>query len=120
MHRNKSPLPVVICLVIVAAIRRDWLDFLSNRYSPTGKKMDKSEYYGLSSGDQAALIVNDEVLEEKGLVIDGEVYVDYMTVWNYLNSGYYWEAGASQLLLTLPAGTNTVGAGRRERCGDSG
>lgn len=106
MHRNKSPLPVVICLVIVAAIVGIG-GFFINRYSPTGKKMNKSEYYGLSSGDQAALIVNDEVLEEKGLVIDGEVYVDYMTVWNYLNSGYYWEAGASQLLLTLPAGTNT-------------
>ncbi|MCF0121929.1 MAG: glycosyl hydrolase family 18 [Lachnospiraceae bacterium] len=68
--------------------------------------MNKSEYYGLSSKTQVALIVNDEVLKEKGLLIDGEVYIDYTTVWNYLNSGYYWEASDSRLLLTLPAETN--------------
>ena len=36
MHRNKSPLPVVICLVIVAAIVGIG-GFFINRYSPTGK-----------------------------------------------------------------------------------
>ena len=40
MHRNKSPLPVVICLVIVAAIVGIG-GFFINRYSPTGKKMNK-------------------------------------------------------------------------------
>ena len=40
MHRNKSPLPVVICLVIVAAIVGIG-GFFINRYSPTGKKMKK-------------------------------------------------------------------------------
>ena len=56
--------------------------------------MNKSEYYGLSSGDQAALIVDDEVLETKGLVIDGTIYVDYKTVWDELNSGFYWDEQA--------------------------
>ena len=36
---------------------------------------------------------------------DGIIYIDYQTVWNYFNSGFYWEEGRAQLMLTLPEGT---------------
>ena len=106
MQRRKSPQAVIIVLVMIAAIIGIG-GFFINRYSPAGKYMNKSEYYGLSSGDQAALIVDDEVLETKGLVIDGTIYVDYKTVWDELNSGFYWDEQAGFLMLTLPGGTST-------------
>ena len=106
MQRKRSPLPLIICLVIVAGIIGIG-SFFINRYTPVETEMDKKEYYGLASEDEAALVVNGQVLEEKGRVIDGTVYVEYQTVWNYLNSGFYWDAQAGNLMLTLPAGTST-------------
>jgi spore germination protein YaaH len=106
MQGRRSPLPIIICLaVVVAAIGIG--SFFINRYAPTEEEMDRGEYYGLTSEDQAALIVNDQLLEEKAIVSDGEIYIDYKTVWNYLNSGFYWDVQAGQLMLTLPSGTLT-------------
>ena len=106
MQKKRSPLPIIICLIIVVAIIVV-SSFFINRYAPTGAEMNKNEYYSLASEEQAALVVNDQVLEEKGVVINGVIYIDYRTVWNYLNSGFYWDAQAGQLMLTLPAGTST-------------
>ena len=78
---------------------------LAGRYASNSKRMDQEEYYGLSSEEEAALIVDDQVLAEKGLVIDGTIYIDYTTAWNYMNSGFYWEEDSQQMLLTLPEGT---------------
>lgn len=106
MQKRRSPLPIIICLVIIAAIIGIG-SFFINRYTPTDTEMNKNEYYGLTSEEQAALILNGQVLEEKGLVADGTVYISYSDVWNYLNSGFYWDAQAGQLMLTLPSGTLT-------------
>lgn len=106
MQKRRSPLPIIICLVIIAAIIGIG-GFFINRYTPTDTEMNKNEYYGLTSEEQAALILNGQVLEEKGLVVDGTVYISYSDVWNYLNSGFYWDAQAGQLMLTLPSGTLT-------------
>lgn len=106
MQKRRSPLPIIICLVIIAAIIGIG-SFFINRYTPTDTEMNKNEYYGLTSEEEAALILNGQVLEEKGLVADGTVYISYSDVWNYLNSGFYWDAQAGQLMLTLPSGTLT-------------
>ena len=106
MQKRRSPLPIIICLVIIAAIIGIG-SFFINRYTPTDTEMNKNEYYGLTSEEEAALILNGQVLEEKGLVVDGTVYISYSDVWNYLNSGFYWDAQAGQLMLTLPSGTLT-------------
>ena len=110
MRKKKSPKPVIAGL-IAAAVLVGIGGFAINRYAPTGEQMDKEEYYGLTDASQAALVVNDQVLEEKGLVSDGSIYIDYQTAWNYFNSGFYWDAGQSTLMLTLPAGTSTWTAG---------
>lgn len=106
MQKRRSPLPIIICLVIIAAIIGIG-GFFIDRYTPTDTEMNKNEYYGLTSEEEAALILNGQVLEEKGLVADGTVYISYSDVWNYLNSGFYWNAQAGQLMLTLPSGTLT-------------
>ena len=106
MQKRRSPLPIIICLVIIAAIIGIG-SFFINRYTPTDTEMNKNEYYGLTSEEQAALILNGQVLEEKGLVADGTVYISYSDVWNYLTSGFFWDAQAGQLMLTLPSGTLT-------------
>ncbi|MCC6094589.1 MAG: glycosyl hydrolase family 18 [Eubacterium sp.] len=90
---------VIIVLIIAAAA------FIYNRHSLTYDQMDLNTYYGLTSDNQAALVVNDTVLDVKGLVKNGKIYVDYDTVENNLNPGFFWEKDTQELLLTLPDGT---------------
>ena len=80
MRKKKSPVPV-IAGVIAAAVIVGIGGFAVNRYAPTDERIDSREYYGLTGESQAALVVNGQVLEEKGLLSDGIIYIDYQTVW---------------------------------------
>lgn len=106
MRKKKSPVPVAAGL-LAAAVLVGIGGFALNRYAPTGEHMDKMEYYGLTDESQAALVVDDQVLESRGIVENGSIYVNYRTAWDYFNSGFYWDAAQGQLMLTLPAGTST-------------
>ena len=105
-RKKKSPIPFIISIIAIA-----WIVFITSyffkKYTPTDRQMDSAAYFGLESADEAAIIVNDQVMEEKGKLIDGAVYVDYRTAWDLLNSGFYWEEPAQTLYLTLPSGTET-------------
>ena len=106
MRKKKSPVPVAAGLLQRQCLWESEV-FALNRYAPTGEHMDKMEYYGLTDESQAALVVDDQVLESRGIVENGSIYVDYRTAWDYFNSGFYWDAAQGQLMLTLPAGTST-------------
>ena len=106
MSRRRSPWPFILSLVAVALILGVAV-LLFDKVSTNNREMDQKHYYGLTNDEQVALVVNDTLLEEKGIRIGDEVYLDYPTVWRYLNSGFYWEPKASQMLLTLPAGNQS-------------
>ena len=72
MGKKKSPVPVVVS-IIAAAVIVGIGGFALNRYAPTGEHMDLEEYYGLTEDSQAALVVNGQVLEEKGILSEGEI-----------------------------------------------
>ena len=50
--------------------------FLYNKYSPSKEMMDGNEYFGLSDDDSMAVIMNNELLEDKAKFIDGRVYLN--------------------------------------------
>lgn len=95
----------MILLAVVAAVVVGAAVFLYSRYSETDAVMDKSLYYGFTSTDQAALVVNDEILGSFGIVRDGKIYIDYNAVSQYFNSDFYWDSSVNSLLLTMPSGT---------------
>ena len=103
-RKKRSALPVIFSLAAVVVILGAAV-YLFERASTNSREMDKTLYYGLTSEEQAALVVNDTILENKGLVQDGKVFIDYPTVWNSFNSGFYWEPQTAEMLLTLPEGT---------------
>ena len=103
-RKKRSPFPVIFSLAAVVLILGAAV-FLFERASTNSREMDKNIYFGITSEEQAALIVNDTILQTKGLVRDGTVYIDYPTVWNSFNNSFYWEPQANTMLLTLPEGT---------------
>lgn len=104
MNKKKSMLPVILCVAAIAVIGGGAVIGFGH-FSYSGKRMNALSYYGMVASDEAAVIVNDEVLDAKGIVRDGQIYLNYKTVWDYVDCGYYWDAAAKQLMLTLPGGT---------------
>ena len=103
MSGRRSPWPFILSLVAVALILGAAF-LLFDKVSTNDREMDQNHYYNLTGDDQVALVVNDTLLEQKGIRIGEEVYLDYPTVWRTLNSGFYWEPGSGKMLLTLPEG----------------
>lgn len=47
-----------------------------------------------------SLICNNEVIDTKGKLVNGEVYLSYETVRNYLNARFYWDPNENILRYT--------------------
>ena len=104
MSKKKSILPVILCATAIAVIGGVGVVGFGH-FSSSGKRMNPFSYYGMEASDEAAVIVNDKVLDEKGITRDGRIYLNYKTVWDYIDCGYYWDAALRQLILTLPGET---------------
>lgn len=84
------------------------------RYGPGQERADRNEYYGIENENQFAIILDDEILEDKGRMIDGVLYVNYATLRDYINSRFYLDAHENALLYTLPQEVIRIDAGSRE------
>ena len=101
MKKKAAPILVVILLIILVAAA-GVLSFVIKRFTPSNEKMDGSEYFGLEQDTDVALVVNHEVLEDSGMVIDGDIYIQDTTVSQYINQRFYWDENNKVMLYTLP------------------
>ena len=100
-NTKKNIIPVIAVLVlIVIIILFMLLGRLIEKYTPSKEHQELSEYYGLASDDSVALIFNNEVLSVQGRLIDGNVYLDFETVHDKINSRFFWDANENKLLYT--------------------
>ena len=96
---------IILIVGIIAAV------FLWRRYGPSKEQADLNGYYGIESENQLAIVVNNDILEPKGMISDGRAYVEYGIVRDYINQRFYWDPGENILLYTLPNDTVSVGVG---------
>lgn len=89
---------VLILIVVVIGV----LTKIVEKYTPTTEKMSAAEYYGTSKEDEVALIFQDKVVENKGLLSGSTVYIDYDAVKEYLNNRFYWDATQNLCVYTTP------------------
>lgn len=100
---KKKIIPVLTVLVLIILVLAVGVSsMLMKRYSPSKEKMDSAEYFQLTGEDQAALIVNNVLEEEKLKVIDGRYYVEDSVVGKYINGRFYWDAKQNVMIYTLP------------------
>ena len=80
----KKVIPVLIAIVLILMIGGvSFGPSLMEKYSYSGEKADLNEYFGIT-GDEAAIILQDEILEEKARVgADGTFYITYDMVSDY-------------------------------------
>ena len=120
--KRRSPLPVLLCIALVIGIVAVAMHFFEEN-STNKNVMDTAAYYGVTDGTEAPLIVNDQILDERGMIRDGKIYIDYDVVCSYFSGGFYWESATNQMLMTLPSGTSVWtpddGSGNLIREGDT-
>lgn len=98
MKKKIIPVLVAVFLMLViggAAVGK----MLYDKYSYSKEVADLSEYYQVS-GEQSAIILQDEMVEEKAIIRNGVCYLDLATVRKYLNEIFYVDMGEELLLYT--------------------
>ncbi len=99
----KKVIPVLIVLVAIVLVGGSiFWQTLGSKYLPTSDNMDYASEIGLGEGEYA-ITLNDELLtEDRGLDIDGHVYLGTDFVATSLNSRCYWNADEQQMIYTTP------------------
>ena len=109
---------LVIILIIVAV---GGLIFWK-RYGSSNEKANLEQYYGMTGTDDIAVIVNNQVIAKAdngeygagGRLIDGQAYIEYSVLHDFVNKRFYWDANENLLLYTLPQGSVVANIGSKE------
>lgn len=98
---KKKALPIlVVCALIVLIVAIMGVSSLIRKYTPSKERQDLSVYYDITENDEVAIIFNNEVIESKGKVIDGHIYLDFNFIHDNLNARFYWDHNENILLYT--------------------
>lgn len=100
---KKKLLPVLVALgLIVVVLAVSLMTGIYEKYAMSDKKADLYEYFSLTDNEQVGIIMQNELIENKGLLDQGVYYVDYNTVTSYLNDRFFWDQDGKLLIYTTP------------------
>lgn len=114
---KKKIIPIVIAIVLIIIIGGvTFGSRILEKYSYSKEKADLNAYYGITGSQEAAIVLQDEIVEEKAMISDGICYLDMATIHKYLNDRFYVDGGEGLLLYTLPEDIvrNSIGSSVKE------
>ncbi len=99
-YSMKKAIPVIVALLLILLIgAAAFGKILIDKYSYSKETVDMNEFYQVS-GEQSAIILQDEMVEEKAIIRGGVCYFDLATVHKYLNEIFYVDFGENLMLYT--------------------
>lgn len=106
-NKNGSVLPKIIpfLIAIVLILIIGGVSFgtrILGKYSYSKERADLSAYFEIQSKQDAAIVLGNEMIEERAKVYEGVYYLDIATVHKYFNERFYEDKGENLLLYTLP------------------
>lgn len=104
MGRRKShgcAVTVLVLMLLLMAAGGAGGYIYMRKYMPSDELSDKAKVFGIK-GSQVALLLDNELQEEKGIYEDGQVYLPVGWVNEYLNQRFYWDEGEKLLVYALP------------------
>lgn len=119
---KKKIIPVVFAIVLILVIGCvSFGSMILEKYSYSDEKADLLAYYAISSADDVAIVLQNEIVEERAKLIDGVYYLDIDTVHKYLNERFYEDKNENLLLYTLPGEIirTSIGSSVQENDGGS-
>ena len=112
---KKKIIPVLIAIVLIIVIGGVSFGIkFTERYSYTKERADLNAYFGMGGERDTAIILQDELIEERGLLAEGTYYVELSTAHKYFNDRFYEDKKEGLLLYTLPDDVirNEIGSGQ--------
>ena len=101
-------LGILLVLCVGAAV------FLIKKYAPSKERMNLNVYYGIEKEDELAIIIQNTLIEEKGIVLEGRPYVSTQVVKDYINSRFYWDSAENLYIYTTPEEMITASVGESQ------
>lgn len=104
----KKVIPVLIALVLIVIIGIATAgSMVFDKYSYSKETADLQEYFGIS-GDELAIVLQDEIIPEKARLVGGVCYFDLDTVHKYFNDWFYADTKEMVILYALPESVDKV------------
>lgn len=104
---KKRIIPVIVAIVLILIVVAATFGMkIIERYTYSKERADLNEYFHINTSDETAIMLGDELLEQKAKNIDGFIYLDFNTVKSYFNDRLYFDQNEGLLLYTGP--TNTI------------
>lgn len=104
------PAIIAIALIIIVVLGSLGVRFIK-QHSYSKEQQDLNEYYGLENSENVAIVLQNELIDTKAKLIDGNYYLDFASVQNLLNDRFYMDANEGLLIYTTPLDiiTTTIG-----------
>ena len=101
MKKKVIPAIIIIVLFLIFAGVYVGQTFLQ-KYSYSDEKADLNDYWDIEDETSVPIILGDERIEERALLLDGTYYMDFASVQKYLNERFYYGKEDSLLIYTTP------------------
>lgn len=99
----KKIIPALVAIVLILMIVAASLGMkLIEKYSYSKERADLEEYFGLEEEDEAVILLQDEILSERALLLDDVYYFSLDFVHQYLNERFYVDESEGLLLYATP------------------
>ena len=102
MKKQYMPAVIVVSLVLLLAAAGIGVHVI-RKYIPTKERMDLNEYYGQTAEGESVIVLGTNIMEERAVTSNGQVYLPLELVNTYLNQRYYWDSGNQQILYATPS-----------------
>lgn len=100
---KKKIIPVILAIVLILIIGCvSFGGIIIDKYSYSKERADLAAYFEISGDTDVAIVLQNEIIEERAKLLDGVYYLDIATVHKYLNERFYEDKGENLLLYTLP------------------
>ena len=91
---KKKLIPVLIAVVLIIVIGGVSVGAaLFERYSYSKERADLDEYFQMNGESDVAIVLQDEMIEERARLWDNVYYLDIATVHKYFNDRFYEDSG---------------------------
>lgn len=92
-------------LAVAACIGMSFFVGCSNEEEDSKKRINQAEYFNMevSAQDSFALVINGEVILEKGITIDKKNYINVEDLRTYLNDKFFYDKSEQLIIYTLPS-----------------
>ncbi|WP_026653278.1 glycosyl hydrolase family 18 protein [Butyrivibrio proteoclasticus] len=98
---KKKVIPAIIIIALIFIIGGIYgYDLYKQHFSYTSERVDLDSYFDITSDSDVAIILGDERIEERALLLDGFYYMDFASVQKYLNARFYNGENDNTLIYT--------------------